>query len=149
MKSIVDRATPGVYDRKRTSLRVKESTSVLFAVNARTHSICQPNPSYYIRRYLFWRRKRGFLAAISSSALPSHSVLGRSAKNSRRTTLRELHAPGGGRAHTPNRCSLPLAESCLRVTSRLQNRPTVAGSQGTAGVPASKATVAPIRESFS
>jgi hypothetical protein len=44
MKSIVDRATPGVYDRKRTSLRVKESTSVLFAVNARSRSICQPDP---------------------------------------------------------------------------------------------------------
>jgi len=34
MKSIADRATPGVYDRKRTSLRVNESTSVLFVVTA-------------------------------------------------------------------------------------------------------------------
>jgi hypothetical protein len=34
MKSIADRATPGVYDRKRTSLRVKASISVLFVVTA-------------------------------------------------------------------------------------------------------------------
>src|SRR5215208_3264665 len=108
MKSIVDRATPGVYDRKRTSLRVKESNSVLFAINARSRSICQPSgsggqpgPSYYIRRSLFRRRKRRFLAAISSSALPTRSVLERSAKHSPHTTLREQHMPEGERSHTP------------------------------------------------
>jgi hypothetical protein len=39
MKSIAVRATAGVYDRKRTSLRVRENTSVLSFVTARSHSV--------------------------------------------------------------------------------------------------------------
>jgi hypothetical protein len=39
MKSIADRATPVVYDRKRTSLRVRENTSVLSVVAARPYSV--------------------------------------------------------------------------------------------------------------
>jgi hypothetical protein len=39
MKSIAVRATPGVYDRKRTSLRVRENTSVPSFVTARFRSV--------------------------------------------------------------------------------------------------------------
>src|SRR5215216_5601617 len=63
MKSIAVRATPGVYDRKRTSLRVRENTSVLSFVTARSlRSLAAgQNSYYYIRRSLFRRRKRRFL----------------------------------------------------------------------------------------
>jgi hypothetical protein len=39
IKSIADPATPGVYDRKRTSLRVRERISVSSLVTARSHSV--------------------------------------------------------------------------------------------------------------
>jgi hypothetical protein len=39
IKSIADRATPGVYDRKRTSLRVRENISVSSFVTARFHPV--------------------------------------------------------------------------------------------------------------
>ena len=62
MKSIADRATPGVYERKLTSLRVRENTSAPFVLFARFCSVYLVAETHqYIKRSFFRREtSRGY-----------------------------------------------------------------------------------------